>query len=77
MIWRYGGQVAKIPQQNLAWIHAILSEKPELTNGKLNLWKSLHDCGRKMNACAMTVATADKESSRAIKMIARDLDLNF
>ena len=44
--------VAKIPQQNLAWIDAMVSEKPELTDG------------RKTDACTMTVALLT-ESSRA------------
>ncbi len=49
-IWRIGSY-----PQNLVWIHAAVSEKPEFT-----------DDGRTTDACAMTVALLTK-SSRAKK----------
>ncbi len=46
--------------QNLAWIHAAVSEKPEFTDdGRI-------DDGRTTDACTMTVALLTK-SSRANK----------
>ena len=51
IVSRYGGEGSSHPQ-NLAWIHAPVSEKPEFTDGQTT------------DACAMTVALLSK-SSRA------------